>query len=66
MWAGRGEQQQNVEIGVDLLTHRAGIAYMLWYVTTKMPEVGGPGAMEEARGLALAHHRWKEHSCSSS
>ena len=48
-----------------LYVGRAGIAYMLWFVGTKQPDLAHN--LESARELALAHYRWRGFSrlCSS-
>ena len=54
----RSEQSPETPDKYDggLYVGRAGIAYMLWYVSTKQPDLAHN--LESARELAFAHYRW--------
>ena len=56
----RSEQSPETPDKYDggLYVGRAGIAYMLWYVSTKQPELAHN--LESARELAFAHYRWQK------
>ena len=56
----RSEQSPETPDKYDggLYVGRAGIAYMLWYVSTKQPEL--VHNLESARELAFAHYRWSD------
>ena len=56
----RSEQSPETPDKYDggLYVGRAGIAYMLWYVSTKQPELAHN--LESARELAFAHYRWQQ------
>ena len=58
----RSEQSPETPDKYDggLYVGRAGIAYMLWYVSTKQPELAHN--LESARELAFAHYRWQKNN----